>query len=432
MSRIPKFSLVLLSLIAICSALQNTSSSLQDQLSSLSSLLSDNAVVSVGAQDERWNEYGAPQPGAIVTPGSESDVATTIAFASQRNIPFLLQGGGHGWADTFTLGATGIVIDVSPLKAINFSADRTNVTFQAGVTAGDLVSAAWTNNARVLTGTCNCVGLLGASLGGGLGRLSGLYGMGVDQLLLLNFVDAQGRSFALTPESNPDLWWAVTGAGPNFGVVTSAVYKSYPVAQADNTAWYGPLIYDESQLEAVVAAIDALPLEPEMHVDFDFVTGALIVLPFYLGSEAQGRLKFASLLALGPLSDGTSIVPYNQWNAGGDSFCVDGGRKPTYSANLASLDPAAWRGVWDELAAFTAAHPEAANSSTILTECYSTVAVVENGLQARTSYPWRANKCFALVIPWYSDPAIDDDANAFGQAVRDYWVDSSGYGALNV
>lgn len=437
MCRVPSFILMHLVLglgflTLACNAIQSTNSTLQDQLVPLSALLSKNATIVFGGQDERWSDYAAPQPGAIVKPGSEGDIATTVAFAAQHNISFLLQGGGHGWADTFTLGAGGIVIDVSSLKGIAFSADSTSVTFQAGVVAGDLVSAAWTRGARVLTGTCNCVGLLGATLGGGLGRLIGLYGMGVDQLLAVNYVDATGRSTKITPDANPDLWWAVTGAGPNFGIVTSAVYKSYPVAQANNTAWYGALVYDPSQLEAVIAVIDDLPLEPEMHVDFTFTGGELIVLPFYLGSEAQGRLKFAPLLALGPAVDSTSIVPYDEWNAGGDAFCIDGGRKPTYTANLATLEPVAWRETWDALEAFVAANPEA-NASTVLTECYSTVAVVEDReARTRSSYPWGGNKCYAMLIPWYTDAELDDAANEFGQNVRSYWDASSGYDQLSV
>lgn len=426
-------------LTLLCQAFPDTrafNTTLQNDLTVLASLLSANATIALDAQDERWSTYAAPQPGAIVAPGLEADIATTVGFAAQRAIPFLVQGGGHGWAATAmsALDPTrSVVIDVSALKAIAFSADGTNVTFQAGVTAGDLVAAAWAAGARVLTGTCNCVGLLGATLGGGLGRLNGLYGLGVDQLLAVSFVDAAGHSATLTPASpDPDLWWALAGAAPNFGVVTSVVFRSYPVTQAENTAWYGPLVFNSSQLEAVIAAINTLLplLEPEMHVDFTYAGGELIVLPFYLGSEAQGRLKFAPLFALGPVSDGTGIVPYDEWNAGGDSFCVEGGRKPAYAANLAALEPAVWRAVWNELAAFVEAHPEA-NASSVLTECYSTVASTEDEtLAERSSFPWRQNTCYAMAIPWYADAGLDQSANEFGRAVRAYWTHSSGYDEL--
>ncbi|ROW01492.1 hypothetical protein VSDG_02064 [Cytospora chrysosperma] len=418
---------ILAGLLGSCQASHKT---LCSELTSLQTKLSASATIECGVQDVRWSEYAAPQPGAVITPGSEGDIATTVAFASDKNIPFLLQGGGHGWADTFSLGSSGIVIDVSGLKSITFNADRTNVTFEAGVIIGDLVSAAWENDARVMTGTCNCVGLLGATLGGGLGRTIGLYGMGADQLLAVNYVDGDGKSCTVTPEEDPDLWWALTGAGPNFGIVTSAVYRSYPVPQVNNTAWYGPLYYNDSQIEAVVSAINDLTLEPEMHLDFYYAGGTVLILPFYLGSEETGRQKFASLLALGPLADETGIVPYNSWNDGSASFCVEGGRKPAHSANLQTLEPATWRSIWNEFVTFLDEHPEA-NDTSILTECYSTVKAVEIG-SSHSSYPWRDTKCYSMVIPWYTNSSLDNAANEFSQNVRSYWEASSGFSELNV
>lgn len=418
---------ILAGLLGLSQASNNTVCS---ELRTLRTKLSAAATIKCGVQDVRWSDYAAPQPGAVITPGSEGDISTIVAFASKKNIPFLLQGGGHGWANTFSLGPSGIVIDTSHLKTIIFNTDGSNATLQAGVTIEDLVGAAWENNACVMTGTCNCVGLLGAALGGGLGRTQGLYGMGADQLLAVNYVDGNGNSYVVTPGDNPDLWWALAGAGPNFGIVTSAVYKAYPVPQADNTAWYGPLYYNDSQIEAVVSAINGLTLEPEMHVDFYYAGGMVLVLPFYLGSEGTGREKFASLLDLGPLADETGIVPYNSWNDGSDSFCVEGGRKPAYSANLRTLEPAAWRSIWNELVAFLDEHPEA-NESSILTECYSTVKALEVG-SSHSSYPWRDSKCYSMVIPWYANSSLDDAANVFAQKIRSYWEASSGTSGLEV
>lgn len=386
--------------------------------------LSSNATIDCGVQEVRWSEYAAPNPGVIVTVGSEDDIATTVAFASQNNIPFLLQSGGHGWANTFSLGSDGIVIDVKELKTVTFNSERTEVTFQAGVLIGDLVSAAWANNARVATGTCNCVGVLGASLGGGLGRSQGLYGMGADQLLAVNYVDSEGDKRLVTPVSDPDLWWALKGAGPNFGIVTSVVFKSYPVPQANNTAWQGVLYYNDSQIEAVVSAINNLTLEPEMQLDFYYVSGAVLVLPFYIGSEELGRQKFSPLLGIGPVAEDTAEASYDSWNDGSASFCLDGGRKPVYAANLKTLKPAAWRSIWNELNAFVKEFPDA-NETSILTECYSTTKSLEIG-SSQSSYPWRSNKCYAMVITWYTDPSLDEAANEFGQKVRSLWESSSG------
>ena len=65
----------------------------------------------------------------------------------------------------------------------------------------------------------------------------------------------------------------------------------------------------------------------------------VVVTPFYYGSETNGKTAFVSILALQPFTDTTAKNPYNQWNAGGDSFCVKAGRKPTYSGGAPDYRP---------------------------------------------------------------------------------------------
>ncbi|KAL7627699.1 hypothetical protein AAE478_001893 [Parahypoxylon ruwenzoriense] len=401
-------------------------------MTQLKQQLSSTSTIQCGGQNTRWSEYAAPQPGAIITVGSEDDVAKIVAIASKANISFLVQSGANGWADTFTLDSDGIIIDISELKTVTFNSDKTEVTFQAGITNADMIDAAWNNNARVSTSTCNCVSLLGATLGGGLSRTQGVYGLNIDQILSLNIVDADGNKKTVTPESDADLWWALQGAGANFGIVTSGVFKSFPIPQANNTAWTGPVIFDQSKIEQVISAIDEMTLEPEMEIDIYFAASppdympTFITLPFYLGSEEMGRQKFAPILNIGPAADATEEIPYNVWNAAGDSFCMAGGRKPSYTVGLKTMDPTAWRNVWNEYTSFIQQHPEASNS-TVLTECYTTAETAKSvHSDLASSYPFRDIKCHAIAIPWYADPSLDDEANEFGRKVRSYWAASAG------
>lgn len=69
--------------------------------------------------------------------------------------------------------------------------------------------------------------MLGPGLGGGHGWLQGHYGLIADQFVSLNVVLANGSLVSIDESS--DLWWAMKGAGHNFGIVTSATLKIYDV-----------------------------------------------------------------------------------------------------------------------------------------------------------------------------------------------------------
>lgn len=77
-------------------------------------------------------------------------------------------------------------------------------------------------------GSCACPGMVGATIGGGVGRWQGLDGLIIDSLLSVRLVTADGRLIHVSADSHPDLFWAIRGAAANFGIITSATYKLSP------------------------------------------------------------------------------------------------------------------------------------------------------------------------------------------------------------
>jgi fumiquinazoline A oxidase len=67
--------------------------------------------------------------------------------------------------------------------------------------------------------------MVGATIGAGIGPLQGLHGLIADALLSVRMVTATGDLITVSNTSNPDLFWAIRGAGANFGIITSATYK---------------------------------------------------------------------------------------------------------------------------------------------------------------------------------------------------------------
>jgi hypothetical protein len=188
------------------------------------------------------------------------------------------------------------------------------------------------------------------------------------------------------------------------------------------------LIFNDSMIESVIAAINSTELQANSQLDFYFIVSGgsptFVVLPFYLGTEDEGREVFSWLLDLVPIADETAVVNYNEWNAAGDSFCIKGNRKPAYHAAINNLDPAVWRNLWDDYVDFVTTYP-GANTTSFLVECYTQSGKVQEISSSTASFPWRDIKCFAIAIPWYSNSSLDDVANEWGQAVREQWFASS-------
>ena len=69
--------------------------------------------------------------------------------------------------------------------------------------------------------------MLGATLGGGIGRLQGVHGMILDALLSVQIVTAFGDLITASKTEHSELFWAIRGAGFNFGIIVSATYQVY-------------------------------------------------------------------------------------------------------------------------------------------------------------------------------------------------------------
>lgn len=74
---------------------------------------------------------------------------------------------------------------------------------------------------------------------GGFGFQSRLHGLSVDNLVEVEMVMADGSIIVVDKHEHPDLWWAVRGAGPAFGIATRYKAVAYPVP----AVYAGNLIY---------------------------------------------------------------------------------------------------------------------------------------------------------------------------------------------
>ena len=161
------------------------------------------------------------RPREIVSCASPDDVRTALA----RGGAFAVRSGGHDFAGRSS--TTGMLIDLSPMDEIVI--DETMVTVGAGVKLGPLYDALAAHGRTVAAGCGPTVGISGLTLGGGIGILGRRHGLTCDQLVSAQVVLAHGRIVECDAGREPDLFWALRGAGgARFGVVTRLVLKTVP------------------------------------------------------------------------------------------------------------------------------------------------------------------------------------------------------------
>ncbi|EPS36465.1 hypothetical protein H072_10033 [Dactylellina haptotyla CBS 200.50] len=395
--------------------------------------LSEGANIALtSAATPRWSDYQAPKAQIVVSVSSENDIVETVKYCIENNLKFLAQTSGHGWANTWTLDQKDVIINLRGLNSVKVDKQQMTVTVGGGAIIKEIMGEVYNNQMHVVTGGCNCVST-GFMLGGGLGRLMGEYGLAIDNLLSINLVTAEGKLITVTPTSpSEDLWWALRGAGHNFGIVTSYVVRAHPWING-GVHWSGNLIFTGDQVEAVTKAIDKLDFQKPMSTHYYFAVDpnsgqpVIIVNPFYAGKEEDGKKAFKSLFDLKPLADSTGPITWDKLNDSGDFFCAKGSRKPGYAAGMKKLDSTAFKNIWNAYVGFINKYGvDKVGRSAMLVECYSYVTVREIE-RTSTSYPHRDVNFQAVMLPWYDDASLDDKAEEFGSYVREQWLSTSGH-----
>lgn len=169
------------------------------------------------------------RPDEIRVVGSTDQVAHAVSDAVRTGRRIAVRSGGHCFENLTADPAVRVLLDLSPMDAVGYDAQRRAFAVQPGATLGHVyrtLHKGW--GVTIPAGGCPEVGAGGHIAGGGYGPLSRRYGSVVDHLYGVEVVvvDRDGRARAVVATREPDdpnrdLWWAHTGGGGgNFGVVT--------------------------------------------------------------------------------------------------------------------------------------------------------------------------------------------------------------------
>ncbi|WP_067697463.1 FAD-binding oxidoreductase [Nocardia jejuensis] len=258
------------------------------------------------------------RPALVVGAMHAEDVRSAVEYAARHGLPVAVQATGHGLS---VPAEGGVLINTRRMTDIRIDASARTARVAAGVQAGALIEAAVAHGLAPLNGSSDTVGVVGYTLGGGIGLLAREFGYAAEHVRSIEMVTADGRVRRLAP--GDELFAAVLGTGGNFGVVTALELELVPVT----TVYGGQLRFDgplvERALEAwrlwtgevpeqLTSAITMMDI-PDIPQMPEAVRGRYVatVAIAFTGSPEEGERLVAPLRAVGPrLVDDLRVMPY--------------------------------------------------------------------------------------------------------------------------
>lgn len=168
-------------------------------------------------------------PDRIVSPLTATEVAAAVrSELSSRSPRIAVQSTGHGRTSGMR---SGTLIDTSRMNDVAVDPSTRTVTAGAGARFAEVMAATAPHGLAPLSGSFPGVGIAGYSLSGGVGLLSRKYGFAADNVLNAEIVTPDGEIRMASAQEHPELFWAVRGAGSNFGIVTSLTMRVFPIEE---------------------------------------------------------------------------------------------------------------------------------------------------------------------------------------------------------
>lgn len=236
-------------------------------------------------------------PGIVLRPQSIAEVQDAVLFAARHpGTPLGIRSGGHGFSGRSTNDG-GIVIDLAALNQIEVLDDHARlVRIGPGARWGEVAAALAPHGWAISSGDSGDVGVGGIATSGGVGMLGRLQGLTIDRLRAAEVVLADGSLVRASETENPQVFWAIRGAGANVGIVVAFEFEAGALGEI---GWV-QLTYDATDTAGFLAAFgraqEAAPREVTL---------------FAILQHTQGRV-LAQVYGMVAASDPDTIVDYLQ------------------------------------------------------------------------------------------------------------------------
>jgi FAD/FMN-containing dehydrogenase len=270
---------------------------------------------------EPWNLLASDHPAAVAYPAFPDEVADVVRAAAAAGLAVAAQGTGHGAPPLQGRLGDAVLLRTSAMNEVHIDVEKRVARVGAGVLWGDLAEAVGVHGLASLHPSAPDVGVVGYSIGGGIGWYARRLGLQCNAVTAAELVLADGTFVRATAEDEPELFWAIRGGGTPLGVVCSLEFRLHPLGSvvAGFLAWDWTAV--EEVLPAWAAWCEGAPDEattsfrllevPDSASMPSQVRGRRLVIidGAVLGEDAFAEEVLAPLRSLAPEVDTVARVP---------------------------------------------------------------------------------------------------------------------------
>jgi hypothetical protein len=261
-----------------------------------------------------WNLAVDQRPALVAVPESVEDVRAIVAYAAEHGLRVAMQGTGHNATAIDSLAGS-VLVRTHAMRGVEIDVPGRRARVLAGDVWDDVVQPASAAGLAPLAGSSPDVGVVGYSLGGGIGWMARKRGLAANSVTAIELVTADGELIRADAEHHAELFWSLRGGGASPAAVVAMEMRLYEIPEltsgalffgADRTrevfhAWREWVRTVPEELTSCVRILQFPPL-PEIPEPMRGNAFAVVEATLLGGAEEAARL-LAPLRALGPDMD---------------------------------------------------------------------------------------------------------------------------------